>query len=236
MLPITDGIPGRRFPIVTLTIITANLLVWLLYEVPHLDASVYQASFYPCSVIGACDAPAPWAISWLTAMFMHGSWEHILGNLLFLAIFGNNVEDAFGRTRYLAFYIAGGFVATAVQTATTLIAGSTAAATAPMLGASGAVAAVLGAYWVLYPGARVFALVVVFPVRVPAWLFLGVWFVYQLIEANYGLVSDRGDGGVAFFAHVGGFVFGVIVARVYVRARTRASANAGRARWVRQPA
>jgi rhomboid family protein len=144
---------------------------------------------------------------------MHGSWDHILGNMLFLAIFGKNVEDAFGRLRYLAFYIAGGFVATMTQTAATLLAGSAASARVPNLGASGAIAAVLGAYFVLYPESRVLTLVLVFFVRVPAWIFLGLWFLYQLVEANFGLFSSSANGGgVAFFAHVGGFLFGVIVA------------------------
>lgn len=147
-------------------------------------------------------------------MFMHGSWSHILGNMLFLAIFGKNVEDACGHLRYLAFYIVGGFVANATQTAITLIAGSAVAARVPMLGASGAIAAVLGAYFVLYPTSRVLTLVLVFPVKIPAWVFLGLWFVYQLIEANNGLTSaDADGGGVAFFAHVGRFAFGLIAAR-----------------------
>jgi membrane associated rhomboid family serine protease len=223
MLPLSDGTAARRFPLVTTAIIVANLLVWLLYELPHLDAAIYHASFYPCSVAGSCAAPEPWAISWFTAMFMHGSWDHILGNMLFLAVFGKNVEDAFGRGRYLAFYIAGGLVATAVQTAMTLLEGSAADALVPMLGASGAIAAVLGAYWVLYPSARVLTLVLVFPIKVPAWLFLGLWFGYQLVEAHFGLVSAGGDGGVAFFAHVGGFLFGVIVARGFTQARTRSA-------------
>ena len=144
-------------------------------------------------------------ISWFTAMFMHGSWDHILGNMLFLAVFGKNVEDALGRLRYLAFYIAGGFVANATQTAITLLAGSAASARVPMLGASGAIAAVLGAYFVLYPDSRVLTLVLVFPVKIPAWIWLGVWFLYQLVEADYGITSAHANGGgVAFFAHVGG--------------------------------
>ena len=154
-------------------------------------------------------------------MFMHGSWDHILGNMLFLAIFGKNVEDAFGHLRYLGFYIAGGFAANAMQTAMTLIAGSAGSARVPMLGASGAIAAVLGAYWVLYPESRVLTLVLVFPVRIPAWIFLGLWFLYQLIEANYGLFSAHANGGgVAFFAHIGGFLFGVLMARRLLDSRT----------------
>ncbi len=151
MIPLSDGIPARRFPIVNVALIAANFLVWILYELPHLDSAVYHASFYPCTVNGACNGPEPWELSWFTAMFMHGSWSHILGNMLFLAIFGKNVEDALGRLRYLAFYIGGGFVASATQTTVTLLAGSAAAARVPMLGASGAIAAVLGAYIVLYP-------------------------------------------------------------------------------------
>ena len=221
MLPLSDGIRARRFPFVNVTIIVANFCVWIFYELPHLNSAVYHASFYPCTVSAACHRPEPWEVSWFTAMFMHGSWDHILGNMLFLAIFGKNVEDAFGRLRYLAFYIAGGFVANATQTAVTLVAGSAASARVPMLGASGAIAAVLGAYAVLYPNARVLTLVLVFPVRIPAWVFLGLWFLYQLIEANYGLFSAHANvGGVAFFAHVGGFVFGLIVARWLLDAET----------------
>ena len=109
------------------------------------------ASFYPCTIDGACHGPEPWGLSWITAMFLHGGWDHILGNMLFLAIFGKNVEDAFGPVRYLIFYFAGGFVAMLTQSGITLLFGSAADARVPTLGASGAIAAVLGAYFVLYP-------------------------------------------------------------------------------------
>jgi membrane associated rhomboid family serine protease len=193
--------------------------VWLFYELPNLNSAVAHASLYPCSVSGACHGPEPWWLSWFTAMFLHASWGHIAGNMLFLAVFGNNVEDSFGRVRYLLFYIAGGFVAAMTQTAATLVAGSAAEARVPTLGASGAIAAVLGAYIVLYPKARVLGLLFIFPVRVSAWFFLGAWFIYQLIEAYMGVLSTaQGDsGGVAFFAHVGGFVFGYVVARILSR-------------------
>jgi membrane associated rhomboid family serine protease len=215
MLPLADGLPTRRFPIVNVAIIAANFAVWLFYELPHLESSVHQASFYPCTVDGSCTGPEPWGISWFTAMFMHGSWDHILGNMLFLAVFGNNVEDAFGRLGYLAFYIAGGFVATMTQTAMTLLAGNAGDANVPNLGASGAIAAVLGAYFVLYPTSRVLGLIGIFPVRISAWFFLGFWFLYQLIEANFGIFeAGAHGGGVAFFAHVGGFVFGFLVAKL----------------------
>jgi rhomboid family protein len=181
---------------------------------------VHHASFYPCSVDGACRAPEPWGLSWITAMFLHGGWDHILGNMLFLAIFGKNVEDAFGPLRYLAFYFVGGFAAMMTQTAMTLLFGTAADARVPELGASGAIATVLGAYFVLYPGSRV--LTYFFPVflfRIPAWIFLGVWFVYQLIEADFGLFNAHANGGgVAFFAHVGGFIFGLLTARALARA------------------
>jgi len=218
MLPLSDGIAPRRFPFVNVAIIVANFAVWLLYELPHLSSSVYHASFYACTVNDSCRGPLPWGISWITAMFMHGSWDHILGNMLFLAVFGKNVEDAFGHLRYLLFYFAGGFVATMAQTAATLLFAGRGAAEVPNLGASGAIAAVLGAYFVLYPDSTVFGLIVVVPVRLSAWFFLGFWFLYQLFEANLGVFSSAANGGgVAFFAHVGGFVFGVVVALALVR-------------------
>ena len=220
MLPLSDGLRARRFPIVNVSIIVANFAVWLFYELPHLQSAVFHASFYPCSVNGMCHAPESWGVSWITSMFLHGSWDHILGNMLFLAVFGKNVEDAFGSLRYLAFYFAGGFVATMTQTLVTLLWGTAADARVPNLGASGAIAAVLGAYFILYPNSTVRGLVVIFPVQLSAWFFLGFWFLYQLFEANFGLVSSTANGGgVAFFAHVGGFAFGVVVTLLLLGAR-----------------
>jgi membrane associated rhomboid family serine protease len=219
MLPLSDGLHARRFPIVNVALIAANFAVWLLYELPHLNAAVYHASFYPCAVNNACHAPEPWEVSWFTSMFMHGSWDHILGNMLFLAIFGKNVEDAFGHLRYLGFYIAGGFAATMTQTAVTLLFGTASEARVPNLGASGAIAAVLGAFIVLYPSARIRTLIGIFFVQIPAWIHLGGWFLYQLVEGNFGLSSASANGGgVAFFAHVGGFVFGALVTLILLNA------------------
>jgi membrane associated rhomboid family serine protease len=214
MLPLSDGVPARRFPVVTVALVVANFAVWILYELPHLNSAVYHASFYPCTVDNACRGPEPWGVSWITAMFMHGSWDHILGNMVFLAIFGKNVEDAFGPLRYLAFYFAGGFVAMMTQTAMTLFFGTAQAARIPELGASGAIAAVLGAYFVLYPRSRVRTYIFpIFVIRIRAWIFLGLWFLYQIIEANFGLFDAHANGGgVAFFAHVGGFIFGLLAA------------------------
>src|SRR6201989_1481310 len=201
MIPLSDGIPARRFPFVNVALIVANFAVWIFYELPHLGTSVYHASFYPCAVQGTCHAPEPWGVSWFTAMFMHGSWDHILGNMLFLAIFGKNVEDSFGHVRYLALYIAGGFVAALTQTLMTLIGGSAADAVVPVLGASGAIAAVLGAYFVVYPDSRILTLVLVFPVRIYAWVFLGLWFVYQLVQAHFWLFFAASHcSWTAFFA------------------------------------
>jgi len=220
LLPLSDGVPARRFPVVNVLLIVANFAVFVFYELPNLNSAVYHASFYPCTVEGACRAPEPWGVSWITAMFLHGGWDHILGNMLFLAIFGKNVEDAFGPLLYLAFYFAGGFVAMMMQTAMTLWFGTAADGRVPELGASGAIAAVLGAYFVLYPGSRVLTWIFpVFLVRIPAWIFLGVWFLYQLIEADFGLFNASANGGgVAFFAHVGGFIFGVLIARILIGA------------------
>jgi membrane associated rhomboid family serine protease len=221
MLPLSDGLHARRFPIVNVSLIVANFAVWIFYELPHLDTAVYHASFYPCTVDNACRGPEPWGVSWITSMFLHGSWDHILGNMLFLAIFGKNVEDAFGPLPYLAFYFVGGFVAMITQSGMTLLFGTAQDAQVPQLGASGAIAAVLGAYFVLYPRSRVRTYIFpVFLIRIPAWVFLGLWFLYQLIEANFGLFKAHANGGgVAFFAHVGGFVFGLLITAVLLRAR-----------------
>src|SRR3954453_17394795 len=227
MIPLSDGIQARRFPYVNVAIIVANFAVWLVYELPRLSSSVFHASFNPCTVRGFCHGAEPWGVSWFTAMFLHGTWDHILGNMLFLAIFGKNVEDAFGHVRYLGFYVAGGFVASMIQALVTLLAGSPADGRVPTLGASGAIAAVLGAYFVLYPSSRVLTLVLVFLVRIPAWVFLGIWLLCQFVEGDFGLMSAKANGGgVAFFAHVGGFVFGYLVARLLAVAGARAPAPA----------
>jgi membrane associated rhomboid family serine protease len=155
-------------------------------------------------------------------MFMHGDWLHIIGNMLFLWIFGNNVEDSLGKIRYLVFYLLGGFAATALQTFITLTYATQAESEIPNLGASGAVSAVLGAYLMLLPRASVVTIVflgILFIREFPAWIFLGLWFVFQLFAGGMSLARPEEGGGVAFFAHIGGFVFGM--ATVYVFRKRR---------------
>ena len=136
--------------------------------------------------------------------------------MLFLWIFGNNVEDAMGRGRFLVFYLLSGLVAIAAQTAVTLTLGTNIAAAVPTLGASGAVSGVLGAYLVLLPFARVLTLIFVVLIEVPAFLFLGFWFAFQLWEGGFSIVQPQAAGGVAFFAHIGGFVFGVLAVHLFM--------------------
>ena len=215
MLPLRDNVPTRTRPWVTYGLILANVLVWVLYQLPDLQASVDELAYHPCEVVGDCaQVGQSWPLTAITSMFMHGGWEHLLGNMLFLWVFGNNVEDALGHLRYLVFYLVGGFVATALQTVVTLSLASGADSTIPNVGASGAVSAVLGAYLVLLPTARVLTLFVVVLREVPAILLLGLWFVLQLLSGGASLAHPQPGGGVAFFAHVGGFVFGL--AAVYL--------------------
>jgi membrane associated rhomboid family serine protease len=212
VFPLRDNIPTRRFPLVTAAIIAVNAAVWFVYELPHVNAAVRTLGFYPCAVEGSCHPGESWPLALVTSMFTHGGWLHIGGNMLFLWIFGNNVEDAVGRVRYAAFYLLSGAVAMGSQTLVTLLFGTAEEARIPYMGASGAIAGVLGAYLVLYPRARVRSLIVVLPADVPAVAFLGVWFLFQVWHGGFGLVSPPAGGGVAFFAHVGGFTFGMLVA------------------------
>ena len=169
MLPLRDNVPTRRFPVVTVALIAVNVLVWVLYQLPDLNGSVDELAFHPCEVEDSCPTVGQdWPLTALTSMFMHGSWAHLLGNMLFLWIFGNNVEDALGHVRYLLFYLAGGIVATAAQTFVTLAWGSEQDGTIPHVGASGAVSAVLGAYLLLLPHAKVLTLIFFVIREVPA--------------------------------------------------------------------
>jgi membrane associated rhomboid family serine protease len=215
VLPLRDNVPTRSFPIVTAALIVANVLVWVLYQLPDLQGSVTELAYQPCEVVNTCPTVGQdWEVTSITSMFMHGSWAHLLGNMLFLWIFGNNVEDALGHFRYLVFYFAGGFAATALQTVVTIQAGTPLEGTIPNVGASGAVSAILGAYLVLLPRARVLTLIFFVLREIPAIAFLGLWFVFQLYSGGASLASPQEGGGVAFFAHVGGFVFGAALVKL----------------------
>jgi membrane associated rhomboid family serine protease len=199
---------------VTVALIAINVAVWIFYELPDLEYAVNQLAYHPCEVERSCPVVGEdWEVTAVSSMFMHGDWLHLIGNMLFLWIFGNNVEDALGKVRYVVFYLLGGFAATALQTYITLAYGTQLDSEIPNLGASGAVSAVLGAYLVLLPRASVVTvifLLIIFIREFPAWLFLGFWFLFQLWAGGVSLVQPESGGGVAFFAHIGGFVFGMV--------------------------
>ena len=162
MLPLSDGVPARRFPIVNVSLIVANFAVWIFYELPHLNSSVFHASFYPCTVNASCHGPESWGVSWITAMFLHGSWDHILGNMLFLAVFGKNVEDAFGSLGTWRSASPAGFVAMMTQTAVTLLFGTVAEPRAEPQRRSSAIAANPRRVLRPLPHAKVVAQIVIF--------------------------------------------------------------------------
>ncbi|MEP6909726.1 MAG: rhomboid family intramembrane serine protease [Actinomycetota bacterium] len=205
----------------TVALIVANFAVWIFYQLPNLDNSVVELAYQPCEVVSSCPPGTAvgesWEVTWLTSVFMHGSWLHIIGNMLFLWIFGNNVEDAMGKVRFLIFYLLSGLAATTLQTVVTLSAGTAAAAAVPNLGASGAVSGVLGAYLILLPTAKVLTIVFFFLVEVRAFLFLGIWFLFQVYQGGFSLTHPEAGGGVAFFAHVGGFVFGAVTVHLFAK-------------------
>jgi membrane associated rhomboid family serine protease len=233
MLPLRDSVPGRTTPVVTVGLIVANFIVWFWeLKAPGVDVHVFRDGFYPCALVGPCHLPPdfhalPWWQGVFTGMFMHASWEHILGNMLFLWIFGNNVEDALGHIGFLVWYLAAGVVAMAVQTAVTLEFAGVRAASIPNIGASGAIAGVLGAYFVLLPRARVLTLIffgIILVREIPAFWFLGVWIALQAWTGGLSLVHPQSGGGVAFFAHIGGFAFGLATGLVLLAANRRTRA------------
>jgi hypothetical protein len=230
LIPLRDNVPTRTTPVVTIGLIVANAIVWF-WELGRqgVDYHVAADGYYPCTVHGPCEAVSvsghlfrhhlPWYEGTFTSMFMHGSWEHIIGNMLFLWIFGNNVEDALGRVRFLVWYLAGGIAATALQTFVTLSFGTVRDASIPNIGASGAIAAVLGAYFLLLPKARVLTFIFFLLREIPAYWFLGIWIALQLWQGGVGITHPDQTGGVAVFAHIGGFAFGIVT--VYLVAQRR---------------
>ena len=200
MIPLRDVIPSRTTPVVTVSLIVANVAVFL-YELT-LGRDVEEFT----RVFGLVPADFSW-FTLFTSMFLHGGLFHVGGNMLYLWIFGDNVEDRMGHGRFLAFYVLCGTAAALTQTFTSP------ESTVPMVGASGAIAGVMGAYFVLYPRSRIVTLIPLFfffqIVEIPAIFFLGIWFVMQFLS-GVGSIAASATGGVAFWAHIGGFVAGVV--------------------------
>ena len=235
VFPLKDNIPTRHFPVVTVVLIALNVIAYLfLQPKTGIDFSgnsldpgeIYDYAATPCSLSGTCSAAVPedstpW-LNVLTSMFSHAGLLHLGGNMLFLWIFGNNIEDSMGRVRYVAFYLLGGVAAFGLQFA--LETGSE----VPTLGASGEVAAVLGGYLLLYPRARVvtaiFIVLFFTLIEIPAFLVLGFWFVQQVAFGALDLTNPTGGGGgVAYFAHIGGFVFGLALIKLFATHRNEAA-------------
>lgn len=227
MFPYRDDNPSILTPVVTVALIAANLAVWVVVQglgaPERLAASVCELGLVPGDLMGrlpvgysfpvaegmSCvvEAGRPWRTV-VTSMFLHGGWFHLLGNCWFLWLFGNNVEDAMGHRRFLLFYLLSGVAAAALQIAV----GPGSAV--PMVGASGAISGVLGAYIVLYPQVRVHTIVPLviffFRMTVPAWVMLGLWFLMQVVNARFDQL-----GGVAVWAHIGGFVAGALLITLF---------------------
>ncbi|HEX8905402.1 MAG TPA: rhomboid family intramembrane serine protease [Longimicrobiaceae bacterium] len=221
MIPLRDDNPTELKPVVTIALIVANLAAWVLLQGAGLDQHALEQSVLvfgtkPCELTGAHPCRSGSGLGWaelLTSMFMHGGWEHILGNMLFLWVFGNNIEDSMGHTRFILFYLICGVAAGLAHVA--LSPGSE----MPAVGASGAISGVMGAYVVLYPQARVQTWVPpLFIVNIRAWFFLIYWFVLQLFT-GVGSLGTGETGGVAVWAHVGGFVAGVVLIKVFENRR-----------------
>jgi membrane associated rhomboid family serine protease len=229
VIPLSDDNPTRSAPLVTVLLIAANVVVFL-YQLalgPRAEEFIRACGFLPAELVTGRDVGVPTCVEPLyltivTAMFMHGGLLHIGSNMLYLWIFGNNVEDAMGSLRFLFFYLACGVVAALTQTYVTVSATPDLAAI-PNVGASGAVAGVLGAYLLLFPGAKVKTLIAFgffwSTARVPALIVLGLWFVTQFFQGVGTLDQVVGaTSGVAFRAHIGGFVAGMVLVKLLVRA------------------
>jgi rhomboid family protein len=244
VIPLHDNVPTRSRPVVTIALILVNAVVFLititapdqlirttsgkLFSVDGQSAITAEYGFVPCEVQDECplgddrvdfgaSAPfvihhVPVAVTAVTAMFLHSGWAHIVFNMLFLWIFGNNVEDRLGRARFLVFYLLGGLAALTLQY---LVDPSSDVVT---IGASGAIAAVLAGYMMMYPRALIITLIGWFPVPIPAFIFLAIWAGLQALGAAEGYHAlTGGGGGVAYFAHIGGFVFGLATIRLFDR-------------------
>jgi len=218
MIPLKDDVPSLSFPFITVALIAANVLVFL-YELslgPHgRDAFLLGAAAIPYHIahletVSTSVVPAPFTI--LTAMFIHGGFLHLGGNMLFLWIFGDNVEDTLGHFKFLLFYLGTGIIASLTQIFAYPM------SEVPIIGASGAIAGVLGAYFLLFPRAKIFTLVflVIFVtvIKIPAIIFLGFWFLMQVLSVGF-------ESGVAWYAHIGGFIAGALAIMVIKHKRPR---------------
>jgi membrane associated rhomboid family serine protease len=215
--------PTQAIPYVTVGIIVVNFLVFF-YELAlgtqgtQLDTFINGYSLVPCEYTHQCSivagTPSPFWFTLFSSMFLHAGWAHILGNMLFLFVFGIHVERSMGAPRYVLFYFLCGMGANALEIITS------AGSNLPGLGASGAISGVLAAYLLLYPGSHVRTLVpfgfLYWGARVPAWVFIGLWFLLQLID-GLASISDATSGGVAYSAHVGGFLTGLLLVRLFAR-------------------
>ncbi len=217
MLPMQDINPTRRTPILTYVLIVINVLVFL-WQLTLSEAQLQQ-TFVDLALVPAALRTQPIGesvLDFLRSMFFHGGFDHIFGNMLYLWLFGDNVEDRLGEILYLILYFASGFVAGLAQVVIDPN------STIPMVGASGAIAGVLGSYLLLFPGVRVRGLVLLGRIstmqELPAWIVLGFWFVLQLVNGFASLdVNSQYGGGVAFFAHIGGFIAGIVITFIVTR-------------------
>jgi len=216
MIPLHDDNPTSIRPVITISLIflCALVFLWQLSLGPHVEQVIVKLGVTPDLLLGRrSSADVPWPLlTIVTSMFLHGGWMHLIGNMLYLWIFGNNVEDAMGHWRYLLFYLACGSAAVLAQAL------PSPQSTIPMIGASGAISGVLGAYLLLYPHARVLVLIPLgFLSRVihlPAMVVLGFWFLLQVLSS---LLADASQPGVAFAAHAGGFIAGMLLVPLFKR-------------------
>ena len=219
MIPIRDDQPRFSPPILNNCLIGLNLLIFLFESIlgpRSLQALFFQFGLVPSHVTGILDRGSPnlaaLFVPFFTSMFLHGSWLHVLGNMWFLWIFGDNIEDYLGHFKYLLFYLLSGLAAAVTQVILTPH------TRVPTVGASGAIAGVLGAYFILYPKARVLTwFPIFFLFYLPAWVMLGYWFVVQFLSGTATSIAYSGNssGGIAFWAHVGGFAAGLIMVRIF---------------------
>jgi len=222
MIPLRDDQPCLSTPFINYFLIGLNLLVFvweiiIQVQSPHaLRAFVAEFGVIPQYTVAVLtghsfDSPATAILPMFTSMFLHGSWMHVLGNMLFLWIFGDNVEDYLGHFRYLVFYLVSGLFASTAQIVVNP------SSTIPTIGASGAIAGVMGAYFILYPRARVLVwFPPIFFFHVPAWVMLAYWFLYQFFSGTATSIgTSANSGGIAFWAHIGGFVVGVVMIKLF---------------------